>query len=238
MKWPLLLAFYLCTALVFAQAPATWGIKSGFNLSQHYGTKGDEGDYDVNTGLRSGFIGGVFLDYAASEILSLRLEALYSMKGSRQKIGISKMEIDGLIQDLVRPAQMNVSYYLDYFELPVLLRLKTLKREKLELSLITGWAMGLKLHANHQLDGKVYFPGNGDDIELIEIRESSRLREVNMFDFSMVYGGSLDFKTRLPLSLEYRFTLGWDYLSLPTYEFFEPVELRNQTWSVLLSSTF
>ncbi|MCB5261860.1 MAG: PorT family protein [Candidatus Cloacimonetes bacterium] len=238
MRWALLMALALCAALSYAQAPASWGVKTGFNLSQHYGTKGDEGDYEVHTGLRPGFIGGAFLDYAANELLSLRLEALYSMKGSREKIGISKIEIDGVLEDLARPAQMHVNYYLDYIELPVLLRLKTFKRENLELCLITGTAMGLKVNAHHQLKGKVYFPVEGGEVELIQISESSRLRDVNMFDFSFVYGGSLDFKTRIPLSLEYRFTLGWDYLSLPTYEFFEPVELRNQTWSVLLSSTF
>jgi len=232
------MALALCAALSYAQAPASWGVKTGFNISQHYGTKGDEGDYEVHTGLRPGFIGGAFLDYAANELLSLRLEALYSMKGSREKIGISKIEIDGVLEDLARPAQMHVNYYLDYIELPVLLRLKTFKRENLELCLITGTAMGLKVNAHHQLKGKVYFPVEGGEVELIQISESSRLRDVNMFDFSFVYGGSLDFKTRIPLSLEYRFTLGWDYLSLPTYEFFEPVELRNQTWSVLLSSTF
>ncbi|MCB5288057.1 MAG: PorT family protein [Candidatus Cloacimonetes bacterium] len=238
MRWALLMALALCAALSYAQAPASWGVKTGFNISQHYGTKGDEGDYEVHTGLRPGFIGGAFLDYAANELLSLRLEALYSMKGSREKIGISKIEIDGVLEDLARPAQMHVNYYLDYIELPVLLRLKTFKRENLELCLITGTAMGLKVNAHHQLKGKVYFPVEGGEVELIQISESSRLRDVNMFDFSFVYGGSLDFKTRIPLSLEYRFTLGWDYLSLPTYEFFEPVELRNQTWSVLLSSTF
>lgn len=238
MRWVVVLALALCTALVYAQAPASWGVKSGFNLSQHYGTKGDEGDYEVHTGLRPGFIGGVFLEYEANDVLSLGLEALYSMKGSREKIRISKIEIDGVMENLAHPAQMKVDYDLDYVELPVLLKLKTFKREKLELCLITGTAMGLKVNSHHQLRGKVYFPRDGDEYEIIEIRESSKLRDVNIFDFSFVYGGSLDFKTRIPLSLEYRFTLGWDYLYLPTYELFEPVELRNQTWSVLLSSRF
>lgn len=238
MKWTLLLAFLLCTAFVQAQAPASWGVKTGFNLSQHYGTKGDEGDYEVHTGLRPGFIGGAFLEYEANENLSLGLEALYSMKGSREKIGINKIEIDGVMENLAHPAQMHVDYDLDYLELPVLLKLKTFKREKLELSLITGTAVGLKVNAHHQLKGKVYFPLDGGGFEIIEISESSKLRDVNIFDFSFVYGGSLDFMMRIPLSLEYRFTLGWDYLRLPTYEMFEPVELRNQTWSVLLSTTF
>ena len=90
MKWLAMIALALCTALVYAQAPASWGVKTGFNLSQHYGTKGDEGDYEVHTGLRPGFIGGAFLDYEVNENLSLELEALYSMKGSREKIGIKK----------------------------------------------------------------------------------------------------------------------------------------------------
>jgi hypothetical protein len=59
-----------------------------------------------------------------------------------------------------------------------------------------------------------------------------------MFDFSFIYGGAVDLPVKFPLSVEYRFTLGWDYLALPTYQFFEPVQLRNQAWSLMLSTRF
>lgn len=238
MKASLLLLLLLLPGWALAQAPATWGAKLGMNLSLNYGTKGDEGDYEVTTGLRPGFIGGLYVDFAATEALTLGFEALYSMKGSRQDILISKIELDSVIEELKRPATMKVKYYLDYLEVPVLMKLKTFSYKKLDLTTIAGTAMSLKLKGYHELEGKIYFPDGEDDFTEIRIWEESDLSDVNMFDFSFVYGGALKLQAGYPFSLEYRFTLGWDYLYLPTYQLFEPVALRNQTWSVLLSTTF
>jgi len=40
------------------------------------------------------------------------------------------------------------------------------------------------------------------------------------------------------LSIDYRFTLGWDHLDLPTFQGFEPARLRNQSYHFGLSWTF
>lgn len=233
------LLLLLCSlSLLSAQAPSSWGLKAGMNVSQHYGTKGDEGDFEVKTGLRSGFIGGAHLDFAASDILDLGFEALYSMKGSYQSITIRFLEMDGVLEELEKPATMKVKYFLDYVEIPVLLKLKIMNKPFAGMSVITGTAMSLKLKGYHDLDGTVYFPDGEGGFDPIHIQESSDLKNVNMFDYSFIYGGALHFNSRIPISLEYRFTLGWDYLSLPTYQLFDPVQLRNQTWSLMLSSTF
>jgi len=221
-----------------AQAPATWGAKMGINLSQHYGTKADEGDYEVKTGLRPGVIAGVYLDFAANDVLTLGFEALYSMKGSFEEIRISKMELDGQMEELQKPATMDVKYFVDYLEIPVLLKLKALKFKNIDLYAVTGTAMGIKVKGYHELQGTVWFPDGDGDFSQIPIYEESKLKQINLFDFSFVYGGILDLKERWPLSLEYRFTLGWDYLYLPTYDLFDPVALRNQTWSLILSTSF
>jgi hypothetical protein len=238
MRRVFLLLMLFAGILLYAQAPASWGTKAGMNLSQHYGTKGDEGDFEVKTGLRPGFVGGANLDFAASEILSLGFEALYSMKGSYQTITIRYLEIHGVVEELEKPAKMRVKYFLDYFELPVLLKLKIMDKPAWDMSVITGSAMSLKLKGYHDLDGTVFFPDGNGGFDPIRIRENSDLSSVNMFDYSLIYGGALRLKSRIPISLEYRFTLGWDYLSLPTYQLFDPVQLRNQTWSLMLSSTF
>jgi len=210
----------------------------GMNLSQHFGSKEDEGDYEVQTGLRPGFIWGVYLDFAANENLALCFEALYAMKGSHEHIRISRMELDGVIEELERPARMDVKYNLDYLEIPVLLKLKVLSIRNADLFTVAGTAMGLKIRGYHELEGKVYFPeGNGEFSE-ITIQEKSKLRDVNMFDFSFVYGGAVALNTEFPLSIEYRFTLGWDYLHLPTSQYSESVALRNQSWAVLLCTGF
>lgn len=222
---------------LFATTKLEWGPKLGFNLAQHYGTKDQEQDYEVKTSLRPGINAGVFLDMIILPNLSLGYELLYSMKGSNETITINSMEIDGVTEDLPRPATMKVQYYLDYIELPVLLKVKLADRPAFALTAISGTAMGLKVKGHHKLDGTVYFPDE-DGFSIINIKEESKLAGVNMFDFSFVYGGTLELKTKLPLSLDYRFTLGWDYLSLPTYQFFEPVLLRNQTYSLGLSTRF
>ncbi len=221
----------------WAQTRLSWGPLLGYNLSQHYGTKGDDLDFYVKTGMRSGISAGAYLDLHIISNLSLGYELLYSQKGSHETITIKRMELDGEIQELEKPAVMKVDYLLDYLEVPVLLKVKVWEGKKLSAQAITGTAMGIKVKGKHKLNGKVYLP-EGDDFEELVISESSKLSEVNMFDFSFVYGGALDFKTRVPISLQYRFVLGWDYLALPTYQLFEPVELRNQTWSLLLQTRF
>ncbi len=237
MKIPGLLVFLLFLVPLAAQTTLDYGVKTGFNLSQHYGTKGDEGDFEVKTGMRPGFIGGAWLDLNLLPHFSLGYELLYSMKGSREQITIRRVEIDGVMEDLVQPAVMDVLYYLDYVELPVLLKIKVVERNTWSLAAITGTAMALKVKGKHRLDGVIYFP-DGDDVTEIPLTEESSLENVNMFDYSFVYGGNIEFKTKLPLILEYRFTLGWDYLNLPTFQLFDPVSLRNQTHSLLLGTRF
>jgi len=52
-----LLLWVMMATILDAQVPMNWGGKAGMNISQHYGTKGDEGDYKVQTGLRLGAVG-------------------------------------------------------------------------------------------------------------------------------------------------------------------------------------
>jgi len=222
---------------LWGQTKVSYGPLAGLNVSQHYGTKGDDLDFEVKTGMRTGIAAGAYLDLQVLPNLKLGYELLYSQKGSHETITIKRMELDGDMQDLARPAVMKVDYLMDYLEVPVLFKVRVWDGKLTSAEAITGSAMAVKMKAKHDLQGTVYLP-EGDDFTEIAISESDDLSEVNMFDFSFVYGGSLLFKTMLPISLQYRFTLGWDYLALPTYELFEPVELRNQTWSLLIQTKF
>jgi len=224
-------------AVLAAQTTLSYGAKAGSSLSMHYGTKSDGMDYQVNSSSRIGMAAAGYLDLNISENLALGYELIYAMKGSDQKITINKLEIDGVEEELARPAVMNVSYYLDYIELPVLLKVKVLNKPTWGMNAITGTSMALKVKGKHNLDGVVYFP-DGDSYTELFIHDSSKLSDVNMFDFSFVYGGSLEYKSKHTYFLEYRFTLGWDYLSLPTYTGMPPVELRNQSYSLLLGMKF
>jgi hypothetical protein len=221
-----------------AQTTFSWGPKLGFNLALQYGTKADEEIYDLSLGLRPGLSAGAFLDLNINPYLSLVYELNYIQKGSRQDIRVLKMENEfGEWEDLPRPAQMHIEYDLDYLEFPILLKVKTIDLPRWSLSTVTGTAMALKIGGRRRLDGTVWLP-NGDDFDEIAIREEGDLESVNMFDYSLVYGTRVDLKGRLPLFAEYRFTLGWDYLILPTYQLADPAQLRNQSHTLILGVNF
>jgi len=237
------LLILLATSCLYADAKLSWGPKLGFNLSQHYGTKGAEMDYKVRTGLRPGLAAGAFLEMEISENLSLMYELLYTQKGSNENITVYRIDEagDGVMVELPKPAEMKVKYYLDYIEIPVVFKVKMMDKPKFSIFTHAGSAMSIKVKGYRQLDGKVYLTNGAGFDELIVYAES-KLAEVNMFDFSFVYGGEFVFKYKIPIHLEYRFTLGWDYLSLPTNPEYDPsskpVELRNQTYSLILGTRF
>lgn len=233
-----ILAYVLCIyTLMASQTSLSYGAKMGPGLSMHYGTKSDGMDYEVSSSYRLGMVVGGFLDLNISDNFALGYEVLYAQKGSDQEITIYKMVIQNVEEELAKPAVMNVSYYMDYIEIPVLLKVKVLNKPSFGMNAITGTAMALKVKGKHNLDGRVYFP-DGDSFTELSIKDSSNLSDVNMFDFSFVYGGSVEYKRKNTYFLEYRFTLGWDYLSLPTYTLMPPVELRNQSYSLLLGMKF
>lgn len=220
-----------------AVADQTFSFKAGMNLGMHYGTKSQADDYEVHSGMRYGAVGGLGADLIVLPYFSLAYEILYSMKGSVQDISIQKIELDGVMETLGKPAQMHVLYYIDYLEIPMLFKVAVLDNDFMRLKAITGSAMSLKLKGRHELRGTIYLP-DGDDFTEIPISEKSKLEDLNLFDFSFCYGGSLEFKRLAGMFLEYRFTLGWDYLSLPTFDNFAPVELRNQAYSLMLGMKF
>jgi hypothetical protein len=76
------------------------------------------------------------------------------------------------------------------------------------------------------------------------------MSEVEMFDYSFVYGLGVDFSLlRQVFSFEYRFVIGWNSLAMPTYAYVpfgdeeilidnEPVPLKNQNHLLLVGITF
>lgn len=222
------------SGLAYAESlPLEYGVKAGFNLAQHYGTKADETEYKVETAMRPGIMAGAFLNYKILDHVRLGYELFYTMKGSREKVTILSVEGETLAQ----PAVMNLRYDLDYLEMPIALRVRAYSSPKFSVEAVTGTAFSLKIHGRHELDGTFYLP-NGDGFDVIPVSEESDLSYVNMFDYSLVYGLALQCHGKMELSSEFRFTLGWDYLSLPTYSLAEPAELRNQTYSLILSAQF
>ena len=105
--------------------------------------------------------------------------------------------------------------------------------------------MSLKVRDRYRLSGEVT---DGD--EVLPLHADSDMSEVDMFDFSFAYGFGLEF----PLSgrtalVEYRFTMGWNTLLMPTYAYApfgdeeilidnDPVPLKNQNHAIMFGLTF
>lgn len=238
-NWKLGLLFTLIIGLSYFSLDAVTiselNVKAGcgYNLAQHYGVKEQAAGYKVETGFHHGMTAGLMLELPITPAFAIRYEFNYVTKGSSEKITIK--ELDG--EALIKPAVMNVKYGMDYIEFPMLFKLKTLKGDDFSISVIGGAAMALKINGDYHLDGKLYFPV-ADSFEVINIKDDSGLKEINQFDYSLIYVGELDFEiAKQPLTLGYRFTIGWDYLNLPTYQAggFDPVQLRNQSYALYLS---
>jgi hypothetical protein len=245
----LTLLFILTAGMIFAEtADLNYGVKAGFNLAQHYAPNMKEDVYKVNTGMRPGIMAGAWLDMEILPHLALGYELLYTQKGSNESISVLKIEEgEGNWVDLEKPAQMHVKYQLDYLELPILLKIKTFERGRFSMTALTGTAFSYKVHSHHELDGTVYFYEGEDSLGVpeyseIPISQQSGLKYVNSFDYSFVYGTALSYSGKVKLTAEFRFTLGWDYLQLPTFSMsdveMEPVELRNQTYSLIIVCEF
>lgn len=222
----------LLPALTFTDL--TLKASCGYNLAQQYGTSKEADGYKVETGIFNGATAGFSLELPVTPDFAFCYELNYVIKGSNQTISFD--DIEG--EPLVKPATMDVYYRLDYIEFPMLVKKKLVTGDGFDLSLTAGVAMALKVNGDYRLRGTIYFPV-ADSFEAFPITDDSRLKEVNQFDYSLISGGEIDFTIAgQPLTLGYRFTIGWDYLSLPTFSpgGAEPVQLRNQSYALYLSA--
>lgn len=85
--------------MVGAQTALSYGAKMGFNLAQHYGTKVVDEGFGVETGMRPGLSAGAWLDLEILPNFALGYELIYTMKGSKEKITFTTIEIDGEEQE-------------------------------------------------------------------------------------------------------------------------------------------
>ena len=219
-----------------ALAEASFGLKAGPSLAQHSGIKERAAEYQVSSSWRVGFAAGAFLRFPVTSRFALQQELVYTQKGSQQKIGVEILDI---------PTVLDVTYDMDYIEIPVLLRFVWLERSSSELYSLVGTALSLKVRDRYTLKGEV-----SDGEQTIPLSARADMSEVEMFDYSFIYGTGLEFAVgRQRILVEYRFTIGWNTLAMPTYAYVpfeddellidnEPVPLKNQNHLLLLGTRF
>ena len=219
----LIFLFSLWANESFADRHPEFGLKAGYNLSQHYGTKTGAENYEVDTHFRHAAGGGVFMYSPITETFGIQQELLYVMKGSREDIAIRD-----------QPIRVRVDYDMDYIEIPVLFKFQQHRFRKFALYGFSGFALSILVKAHYNLIGTIEF-NEGDDVTVMPISASNNMPDTDIFDFSFLYGGGIDFRIRsLDLFFEHRFTIGWNELLLPTFENQDPVPLRNQSYLFML----
>ena len=208
------------------------GLKLGGTFAQHVGTEERASEYEVSSGWRTGFCGGAFVLWPITSRFGLQQEVAFSQRGSRQDIEVDILEL---------PTVLHVTYDMSYMDIPVLLRYTLFRGGRTNFYTVAGTAMSLMLDGRYTLEGLL-----DDGSEQVPLTADADLSEVDMFDFSIVYGAGLDFSLAgLGLLAEYRFTMGWNTLYMPTYAYVpfedslilvdnEPVPLKNQSHALML----
>jgi len=215
----------------------SFGFKGGLALTQHQGTEPREQEYTVASTMRRGFAGGVFLTLPVTRRFFLQQEVLYVQKGSRQDIGVDIFDI---------PTVLDVTYDMDYLEIPLLMRYHWLIDRGVDVYTLGGFSFGLKIRDQYRLSG-----GVSDGEQTIPVTADSDMSEVDLFDFAFTYGMGVEFPLGgRRLLIEYRFDLSLQQLPLPTYAYVpfgdedeilvanEPVPLRNQAHFVMVGIRF
>jgi hypothetical protein len=214
----------------------SWGLKGGMSLAQHQGTTPRDMEYTVSSTMRRGVTAGIFLLLPVTPRFGIQQEVLYIQKGSRQDIGVDIFDI---------PTTLDVTYDMDYIEIPLLFRYHWLIESGMDIYTLGGFSFALKVHDHYQLSGEV-----DDGNEVVPIYADSDMSEVDMFDFTFTYGMGLEFPVYgHRFLIEYRFDLSVEALPLPTYAYVpfgdeellvdnEPVPLRNQCHLLMLGVRF
>jgi hypothetical protein len=192
-------------------------------MSTQYGIIPKDNPYEVKSKYRHGLGGGLVIYYSITEDFGLQQEFLFATKGSRQDIKLLK-----------QPVKTFVKYDINYFEIPIVLRYNFLKIGNTTIFGTSGFAMSIMINGNYYVEGNVKI---GPD--KFSFEEKGNMEGVDIFDYSFLYGSGVSFQLfDKDCFLEYRFTIGWNMLLMPTFEGEEPAPLRNQDYLFTLGMYF
>jgi hypothetical protein len=196
-----------------------FGFRAGYSLATQYGIDIPDLDYTVETKYRHGFAGGIIVHVPITESFSLYQEYLYVMKGSRHNIFMPD-----------RNLTTRVKYNLNYFEIPVVLRYTFVKLGEVKIYGTSGFVLSFLINGESRVEGEIDL-GNGP----YPFSQSTKMEGVDIFDYSFLYGLGLDFNfLNKNFFFEYRQTIGWNTLMMPTAQGEDPAPLRNQAYTFTL----
>lgn len=211
--------FLVFSNLVSAQTGLRFGLKSGFNIATQYGISSPDIPYEVNSNSRNGFVGGILLYFPITDSFGVQQEFLYTTKGSRQQITMTQPMLS-----------TSTKYNINYFELPMLFRYTFVNIGNVSVFGSSGFALSMLLNGKYNIDGELDLGGSK-----LPFSELGNTDGLDQFDYSFIYGLGLNFNIlNKNWFLDYRQTIGWNTLMMPTSQGGEPAPLRNQTYTFSL----
>ena len=132
-----------------AAAQSMWGARAGINWANVSGDDVGEDEFDTKTG----FIGGLFVEFPIAEIVNVHLGANYSQKGF--EADVPNLDDDPDVE-------------IDYVEIPTLLTVLVPGTDNTDIRLYVGPTWGFRVRCEGEAFG--FQAGcNDDDVETFEI---------------------------------------------------------------------
>lgn len=198
-----------------AQEGVKFGFRGGYSMATQYGILEPDIPYTVDVFFRHGLGGGLLIYYPITNSFGIQQEFLYVQKGSREDIDL-----------LDRPIFSHTEYDLSYFEIPVIMRYAFLSLGEYTVFGTSGFALSILLDGEYRLSGVAEING-----ETANFSDTNVIEGIDIFDFGFVYGAGVERELLgRQTFFEYRFTIDWNTLMMPTAEGEEPAPLRNQNY--------
>ncbi len=205
----------LLNNVIFAQQGVKFGVRAGYSMATQYGILVPDIPYSVDVHYRHGLAGGLLIYYPITDSFGMQQEFLYVQKGSREDIALKD-----------RPINTHTEYDLNYFEIPIVMRYAFVKVKNCTIYGSSGFALSILLNGEYRLSGTIDFEGVP-----LRFSDTNKIRGLDIFDYGFLYGAGVECKLFGKLCFfEYRFTIGWNTLMMPTAEGEEPAPLRNQDY--------
>jgi hypothetical protein len=184
-------------------------------MATQYGIEEPDIPYTVDVHYRHSFGGGLLMFFPVTESFGMQQEFLYVQKGSREDIELKGRDIN-----------THTEYDLNYFEIPIVIRLTFADLQSFKLYITSGFALSILLNGEYRLSGIAEVNGVP-----ISFSDTNKINGVDIFDYGFLYGAGVDFEIlEKQCFFEYRFTIGWNILQMPTAEGEDPAPLRNQDY--------
>lgn len=216
---------FLTSTKLFAQTHTGihFGVKAGYALASQYGIRPPNIPYEIGSDVRHGFTGGILLYFPITKAFGVQQEFLFVNKGSTQHVAMNQP-----------PVSTSSTYKINYFELPILFRYTFLNIGNVGIFGSSGFGLSILLNGEYQMDGLIDLGG-----DKVPFGESGSTEGLDKFDYSFIYGLGANFNLiNQKFFFDYRQTIGWNTLLMPTSQGEDPAPLRNQAYSFTLGTYF